>query len=88
MSKKILLQVSIVKDWEIQNYDTYKPFKNNNKHGSELFINKDIDLINEKTIEPKSLRNRSISGNELKKEMANTSITRPKVWESRGLNEK
>ena len=44
MSKKILLQVSIVKDWEIQNYDTYKPFKNNNKHGSELFINKDIDF--------------------------------------------
>lgn len=88
MNKILLLQVSIVKDWNIQNYDTYTPFKNNNIYGSELIINKDIDLINEKTIEPRSLRNRGISGNELKKEIANTSITRPKVWESRGLNEK
>ena len=88
MSKKLSLQVSIVKDWEIQNYDTCKPFKNNNMHGSELITNKDIDSIIQKTIKPKSLRNRGITGNELKKELANTSITRPKIWESRGLNEK
>ena len=80
------IPVSIVKDWNLETYKTQTPFNNKAFNGSETKINKALDKSNKKTIKI-ILRNKSESGNELKNTLANTSISKPKYWPSRGLTE-
>ena len=80
------VQVSIVKDWELEKFKTHTPFNNKSINGSEVTENKDINLIKHKTI-VLTLKNKSATGNEMNNKLSNTSITRPRYWPSRGLTE-
>lgn len=80
------IPVSIVKDWDLQTYKTETPFYNKATNGYEAKSNKDLDKPKQKTINI-ILRNKSETGNEMKSKLANTSITKPKYWPSRGLTE-
>ncbi len=79
MQKETFIPVSIVKDWEVNNYKTCKPFNNRQINGSELKENKEI------TKEDIKLLRYNIR--KTKVDIANTSISKPKIWKSRGLDE-
>ena len=80
------IPVSIVKDWEINNFKTMTPFNNKAINGAETKKNQDIEKKNNKTINI-ILKNKSATGKEMNSKLANTSISRPRYWPSRGLTE-
>ena len=79
------IPVSIVKDWNQETYKTQTPFNNKANNGSETKLMNEFNK-SKKTINL-ILKNKSDTGKELNNKLSNTSITKPKYWESRGLTE-
>lgn len=79
MQKNTFIPVSIVKDWEVSIYKTCKPFNNRQINGSELKENNEINKEDIKLL--------SYNIKKKKLDIANTSISNPKIWKSRGLDE-
>lgn len=78
---------SLVKDWNKQTFNTTN-FNNRSLHGYETKENKSINLSKKKINNfGKILRNKNKFGYEMKNELPNLSIAKPRYWPSRGLNE-
>tara|TARA_B100000524_G_C23435540_1_gene293179 strand:+ start:204 stop:482 length:279 start_codon:yes stop_codon:yes gene_type:complete len=92
MTKKKIIEVNIVKDWDSKQYNTYTPFKNNNNYGSELYSKQSSPNIVKdwkyKKFNTNPFTNSSLYGYEMKNKLSNVSISRPRYWPSRGLYEK
>jgi len=81
--------VNLVKDWNSNIFNT-TVFKNNSTSGYELKTNKSIDKQKIKNYgnHTMCLKNKNKFGYEMNEKIANTSISKPRYWPSRGLYEK